>query len=496
MSGHSDPLVNQFPFIFLQRITAFIQLGIDLVMVLDGSGRPEFKRNKFRTQSVAYEDIICRRICNYCGIPVVYAAGEGEAECSMLQIQGIVDYVFSEDSDTLLFGARKVIMYTPNKKTVPISSAGTTSTSATDRLVRIFDVDYYESYLINQGLIESDGSILFRESCILRALIQGGDYSKGVLRLGSVVAKEASHPQTGFTKQLSESFHWAGTTGRDSPLLFTYEQEQAYHEKIQQWRERLLHELTTNDSKFFSTKHKISINTLKEFPSIEILQNYFSPLLTNSQPVFSQAPDPPHIDQLNDYFAKLMQTDVLYQLINWMLLPMLVINIRRKCDKKDWYESVIEKKTAKHSSEILKITFSPSSYSDILRSKKIFVVNKKITKELLGYIFHQSIHGPFLELKSGASRQQSHSSTSNFGTRSNKPVRTKLPSTSNRSISEFFKVAKKDISTKTFSYDKTPYLTSAPPLSIKEDSLTNAVAPKRSVQESSSLINDNKRRRN
>jgi hypothetical protein len=417
-SDAASPQINQFPFIFLQRIAAFMQLGIDIVMVLDGSRRPEFKRNKFRTQSVAYEDTICRRICEYCGIPIVCAAGEGEAECSMLQLQGITDYVFSEDSDCLLFGARKVMMYASSKKVA-------TSTSAIDRPIRIFDVDEYETYLREQGSAESDGTILFRESCILRALIQGGDYSKGVLRLGTVVAREASHHRTGFTKQLAESFRWAGNVGRDSPVLFTDDQEQIYQENIHHWRERLLHELTTNDSKFFSTKHKISAKALEEFPSIDILQNYFSPVLAESQPVVPQVPEPPNIDRL-------------YEIVNWMLLPMLVINIRRKCDKKEWYESVSGKKTGKHSSEILKVTLSPSSYSDILRTKEYFVISKNITKELLGYILHQSIHEiPISESKSEIHRP-----------RPARPVTSKKkgkkpPTKPDRSISEFFKAAKK-----------------------------------------------------
>lgn len=44
-----------------------------------------------------------------CGIPVLMAPSEAEAQCVSLQHQGLVDYVLSNDYDVLLFGATKVI---------------------------------------------------------------------------------------------------------------------------------------------------------------------------------------------------------------------------------------------------------------------------------------------------------------------------------------------------------------------------------------------------
>ncbi|WP_371803047.1 hypothetical protein [Candidatus Lokiarchaeum ossiferum] len=44
-----------------------------------------------------------------CGIPVLMAPSEAEAQCVSLQQQGLVDYVLSNDYDVLLFGATKVI---------------------------------------------------------------------------------------------------------------------------------------------------------------------------------------------------------------------------------------------------------------------------------------------------------------------------------------------------------------------------------------------------
>ena len=44
------------------------------------------------------------------GIPVLKAVGESEETCAFLQKQGLVDYVLTEDTDSLTFGANRVIL--------------------------------------------------------------------------------------------------------------------------------------------------------------------------------------------------------------------------------------------------------------------------------------------------------------------------------------------------------------------------------------------------
>lgn len=43
------------------------------------------------------------------GIPWVMAPGEAEAQCAFLQAHNLVDCVITDDSDTFLFGATKVL---------------------------------------------------------------------------------------------------------------------------------------------------------------------------------------------------------------------------------------------------------------------------------------------------------------------------------------------------------------------------------------------------
>lgn len=43
-----------------------------------------------------------------CGIPYLEAPSEAEAECAQLFKDGLVDFIFTDDSDIFLFGGDKV----------------------------------------------------------------------------------------------------------------------------------------------------------------------------------------------------------------------------------------------------------------------------------------------------------------------------------------------------------------------------------------------------
>ena len=52
-----------------------------------------------------------KRLLRLLGIPIIEADGEAEATCSWLNKMGIVDYTFTEDTDSLTFGAPFIIKY-------------------------------------------------------------------------------------------------------------------------------------------------------------------------------------------------------------------------------------------------------------------------------------------------------------------------------------------------------------------------------------------------
>ena len=53
-----------------------------------------------------YDDL--KRVLRLMGIPWVTAPYEAESQCAFLELSGLVDGVITEDSDALLFGAKKV----------------------------------------------------------------------------------------------------------------------------------------------------------------------------------------------------------------------------------------------------------------------------------------------------------------------------------------------------------------------------------------------------
>jgi flap endonuclease-1 len=124
----------------LSRSTKLMQKGVKLVFVFDGVA-PELKqkerdrrrelKEKAQTayeqaQSDGDEDLMrkfamrttsltpemvesAKELITALGLPIVQAPSEGEAQAAHMQMQGRVDYVASQDTDSLLYGATKVI---------------------------------------------------------------------------------------------------------------------------------------------------------------------------------------------------------------------------------------------------------------------------------------------------------------------------------------------------------------------------------------------------
>lgn len=234
--------VNPAPRTFYYRLLRLISLSIHPVFVFDGPNKPPFKRGKKTGGNVSsVPDFLAKQLIKQFGFPIHYAPGEAEAECALLQREGIVDAVLSEDVDTLMFGSGLTIRnWSPDK-----SGGGKTPTH----------VNVYDAVKTKNG-----PSGLDREGMILVALMSGGDYvPKGIEGCGPKTACEAA--RAGF--------------GRD--LCRIKRNDTA---AVQAWRERLQHELITNESKFFKTKHK-SIKIPDDFPRLDILGYYTHPVVSS-----------------------------------------------------------------------------------------------------------------------------------------------------------------------------------------------------------------------
>ncbi|UPX15375.1 uncharacterized protein EKO05_0005822 [Ascochyta rabiei] len=233
--GGTNPALRTFYY----RLLRLIALSIHPVFVFDGPNKPPFKRNKRTGPNVAsIPEFLAKQLLKQFGYPIHLAPGEAEAECALLQREGIVDAVLSEDVDTLMFGSGITIRnWSPEK-------SGKTPTH----------VNVYDAVETKNG-----PSALDREGMILVALMSGGDYvPEGIPGCGPKTACEAA--KAGFGRDL------CSIPRNDAAAL-------------SRWRERLQHELKTNESKLFKRKH----GTLKipnDFPRLDILGYYTHPAIS------------------------------------------------------------------------------------------------------------------------------------------------------------------------------------------------------------------------
>ncbi|KAF2276716.1 uncharacterized protein EI97DRAFT_432964, partial [Westerdykella ornata] len=231
---------NPAPRTFYYRLLRLIALCIHPIFVFDGPNKPPFKRGKKTGGHVSsVPDFLAKQLIKQFGFPIHYAPGEAEAECALLQREGIVDAVLSEDVDTLMFGSGITIRnWSPEPGT-----SGKTPTH----------VNVYDAERTRSSGIDPEGMILV-------ALMSGGDYvPKGIPNCGPKIACEAA--RAGFGKDLCR----------------LKKSDQA---GIREWRERLQHELKTNESKFFATKHG-AIKIPDDFPRLDILTYYTNPVVSN-----------------------------------------------------------------------------------------------------------------------------------------------------------------------------------------------------------------------
>ncbi|KAK1084635.1 hypothetical protein LTR33_002543 [Friedmanniomyces endolithicus] len=240
--GGSNPALRTFYY----RLLRLLSLGIYPLFVFDGPNKPLFKRNKRvggpGVRVVNVPEFLAKQLLKQFGFPWHVAPGEAEAECALLQREGLADAVLSEDVDTLMFGSR--VTYRDYKAEGPVGSSKKTPT-------------HVSVYREAETTGRSRG--IEREGMILVALMSGGDYlPEGIPGCGPKVACAAA--RAGFGKEL------CALKGNDMAGL-------------REWKERLEHEIRTNESKFFSQR-KTGFQIPEDFPNIEVLGYYTHPCVS------------------------------------------------------------------------------------------------------------------------------------------------------------------------------------------------------------------------
>ncbi|KAG9234176.1 hypothetical protein BJ875DRAFT_424451 [Amylocarpus encephaloides] len=237
--GGSNPAIRTLYY----RLVKLLLFQIQPLFIFDGPHKPPFKRNKRTSHHGAMvPNLLTKQLLRLFGFPFYMAPGEAEAECALLQREGIVDAVLSEDADTLMFGCGLTLRNWSSE-----GSRGNKSPS---------HVTVYDAAKTKEGK-----SGLDREGMVLVALMSGGDYIiEGIPGCGPKVACEAA--RAGFGKSLCQ------LSRSDAAGL-------------QAWRDNLCHELQTNERKHFRCKHK-TLKIPESFPSKEVLSYYTHPVVSSA----------------------------------------------------------------------------------------------------------------------------------------------------------------------------------------------------------------------
>lgn len=224
------------------RLIRLLSLCIQPLFVFDGPNKPPFKRGvKVNPNGAAYFYQDTKDLLSLFGFPIHQAPGEAEAECALLQRNGIVDAVLSEDVDTLMFGCD---MHIRNW-----SSASTKGKTPTH-------VDLYRAKATKAN------SGLDREGMVLVAMMSGGDYLPGGIK-GCGVKTACEAARGGFGTELCK-------LAEDDD------------EALDKWRDWLKHEIATNEGGYFERSKKALVIP-DDFPDRTVLSYYTHPVTSSTE---------------------------------------------------------------------------------------------------------------------------------------------------------------------------------------------------------------------
>ncbi|KAM9892692.1 hypothetical protein OXX79_009855 [Metschnikowia pulcherrima] len=185
---------------FMAKLWYLVSMNVSFVVVFDGKYKPGKLRHGYipeLPESCSYDEILrfyrgisssdysegsrlvekLKTILLRNRMSYVQCPAEAEAECAWLQRLGVVDYVVSDDSDTMVFGATRVLRWFNRIKKhregeEPVKSS----------------TDYYVTPVRISHVTKE--TYLNRHSLVMIAVLSGGDYSTGVENIGITRAKE------------------------------------------------------------------------------------------------------------------------------------------------------------------------------------------------------------------------------------------------------------------------------------------------------------------
>ncbi|KAF8899903.1 PIN domain-like protein [Gymnopilus junonius] len=162
------------------RCSRLVQLAVNPLFIFDGPGRPRRKRGKHVRGNPHWIECDFKKMLDALGFAWKDAPGEAESELASLSKQGLLDAVLTEDSDTVVFGARTIIRFdgdVPDDEQVLVYRAS--------------DIENHADLMLTHA------------DLVLIALLVGGDYDHGIKDCGIETAFGLA--RAGFGHSLSKA---------------------------------------------------------------------------------------------------------------------------------------------------------------------------------------------------------------------------------------------------------------------------------------------------
>ncbi|ODO03480.1 hypothetical protein L198_02327 [Cryptococcus wingfieldii CBS 7118] len=261
---------NPFLRTIFMKITALLRHPVIPVFVFDGPNKPNVKRNQRVTGNFGTHDNRSRQfkaLLDSCGLEWWNAPGEAEAELAVMNRQGKIDAILSDDADALLFGAT-CLLRNPSATLSGAQASKTNQGNASSSHQRQYEV--YTSSAIKHMWSAKEGTQLkTEEDCrlamVLVALLSGGDYTpEGTFSIGPTIS------------------HGLASAGISSKLNDYIHNKSSFQDALPDIQLEIIQELRTNATKQVGRRYpdranKISAITPEELFPPATLEAYLNP---------------------------------------------------------------------------------------------------------------------------------------------------------------------------------------------------------------------------
>ncbi|KIM54585.1 hypothetical protein SCLCIDRAFT_136619 [Scleroderma citrinum Foug A] len=242
--------------IFYQLVT-ILQMLLHAHFVFNGPQRPKLKCRKQVKSAPHFLTRCFQELISAFGFTWHEAPGEAEAELAKLNTFGVIDAIFSDDSDILMFGTSCVIRRQMD------------SSLQNECYCDVMEI--YTEDALEHGAHLTQGGLL------LIALMSGGDYNDGIHRCGIDIAQKLAH------YGLGDTLLQAATTLPLLEFMMIF---------CVNWHDEVCQTLTSDPLGILQCKHHElghTIQMMMDFPNPHTIASYLGPLTSwsNDQPGFN-----------------------------------------------------------------------------------------------------------------------------------------------------------------------------------------------------------------